>query len=82
VAKSRFVLRYCGEGATPDADVAKVRNLTGATVVDSSRRMLLVESGDAPQLRDLVDTLPDWVMDAERTYEVPDTRKKALRPPD
>jgi len=82
VAKTRFVLRYRGKGATPDVDVAKVRELTGSVVVDSSSRMLLVESGNETHLRELVDALPDWFMDAERIYDVPDTRKKALRPPD
>ena len=80
VAKARYVLRYQGEGAKPDADVARVQEL--ADVVDSSSpRMLLVES-DHEALRDLVDSLPDWVMGADRAYEVPDTRKKPLRPPD
>ncbi len=81
MAKGRFVLRYRGEGAKPDADVAKVRELADAVVVDSSSRMLLVES-EPELLRHVVDALPDWVMDVERTYEVPDTRKRVLGPPD
>ncbi len=80
MAKDRFVLRYTGEGAKPDADVARVIEL--ADVVDSSSpRMLLVECDPEP-LRSLVDDLPDWVMGADRAYEVPDTRKKVVRPPD
>ncbi|MDQ4068832.1 MAG: hypothetical protein M3203_05075 [Actinomycetota bacterium] len=81
MAKARFVLRYRGEGPKPDADVARVQELAGAVVVGSSSRMLLVESEPEP-LRDLVDGLPDWIMDVERTYEVPDTRKKVVGPPD
>ncbi len=81
MAKARFVLRYRGEGPKPDADVAKVRELAGTVVVDSSSRMLLVESDPEP-LRHLVDGLPDWIMDEERTYEVPDTRKHVVGPPD
>lgn len=81
MAKARFVLRYRGEGPKPDEDVAKVRELAGTVVVDSSSRMLLVESEPEP-LRRLVDDLPDWVMDVERTYQVPDTRKKIAGPPD
>jgi hypothetical protein len=80
VAKDRFVLRYTGDGPKPDADVAKVSEL--ADVVDaSSPRMLLVECEPEP-LRNLVDALPGWVMGADRTYEVPDTRKKVVAPPD
>ncbi len=82
MARTRFVLRYRGQGPKPDADVAKVRELTDAVVLDdSSSRMLLVESDPEP-LRDLLDALPDWVMGPDMTYEVPDTRKKILRPPD
>ncbi len=82
MAKGRFVLRYRGEGDKPDDDVAKVQELEGAVVVDASLpRMLLVES-EAQPLRRLVDAMPDWVMGVDRIYEVPDTRKKVLRPPD
>lgn len=81
MAKARFVLRYRGEGATPEADVDRVRELDDATVVDSSSRMLLVDSHAEP-LRRLVDTLPDWVMASEQTYAVPDTREMVERPPD
>ena len=76
------MLRYSGEGPKPDADVARVHELSDAVVLDdSSSRMLLVEADPEP-LRDLVDGLPDWVMGPDVAYEVPDTRKKVLRPPD
>ena len=82
MARRRFVLRYRGEGPKPDADVARVHELTDAVVLDdSSSRMLLVEAEPEP-LRDLVDGLGDWVMGPDVVYEVPDTRKKVLRPPD
>lgn len=78
--KARFVLRYRGEGATPDGDVARVQDLHDAVVVDASARMLLVESHPEP-LRQLVDTLPDWVLAPEQAYAVPDTRERIERPP-
>lgn len=81
MAKARFVLRYRGEGAPPAADLAQVHGLPGAHVVDSSPRMLVVES-DADPLGELVDGLPDWIMAPDQTYAVPDTRKKVERPPD
>jgi hypothetical protein len=80
MAKERFILRYRGQGPGPDDDVARVRELEDAVVVDTSPRMLLVESEPKP-LRELVDALPDWVMGPERTYAVPDTRKKVQRRP-
>lgn len=80
MAKARFVLRYGGKGTAPEADVARVRGLADAVVVDSSSKMLLVEAEPEP-LRALIDTLQHWVMAAERAYEVPDTRKKIVPPP-
>jgi hypothetical protein len=78
---ARFVLRYRGEGAAPEADVARFSALAGAVVVDTSPRMLLVESDPEP-LRALVDSLGEWVMAAERSFQLPDTRKKVERPPE
>ena len=80
MARSRFVLRYRGQGAAPDADVAKVAELPSAAVVDASPRMLLVES-DPDALQELVDALPGWVMAPEQHFPIPDTRKKVVRPP-
>ena len=82
MAKERFVLRYRGHGTKPDGDVARVRDLAGAVVVDaSSPRMVLVESEPGP-LRELVKGLDDWIMGADQVYAVPDTRKKVERAPD
>ena len=75
------MLRYSGEGSKPDADVARVHELSDAVVLEESSRMLLVESEPEP-LHDLVDALPGWVMGPDMSYEVPETRKKILRPPD
>lgn len=80
MATERFVLRYRGEGAIPEADVARVRSLPGATVVDSTPRMLVVEAEPEP-LRRLADSLPRWVVGQEQTYAVPDTRKTVEEPP-
>ncbi len=78
--RTRFVLRYGGEGVAPASDVAKVAALAAAVVVDASPRMLLVES-DAEELRSLVASLPDWVVAPEQAHPIPDTRRKAERPP-
>ena len=79
--RSRFVLRYRGEGASPRSDVDRVAELPVAVVVDASPRMLLVES-DEEALRQVVDSLPDWVMAPEQGFPLPDTRKRAVRPPE
>ena len=80
MARSRFVLRYRGEGPLPPADVAQVAGLAGAAVVDSSPRMLLVECDPEP-LEALVDALADWVMAPEQHVPLPDTRRRPKRPP-
>ncbi len=79
--RTRFVLRYRGPGSTPDADVAQVSGLAEAVVVESTAKMLLVESDPAP-LQALVDSLDDWVMAPEQAYLLPDVRRRAERPPD
>jgi hypothetical protein len=81
MARNRFVLRYRGEGPKPEADVAKVAGLADVDVVEDSPKMLLVE-GEHQPLQQVVDGLPDWEIHADRTYEVPDTRKKVVDPPD
>ena len=79
--RGRFVLRYRGEGAKPEAEVDRILNLPEVEVLDaSSPRMLLVEADDEP-LRRLLESLPGWVMATEKAIRVPDTRKKVLRPP-
>lgn len=76
----RFVLRYRGAGPPPEADVARVSQLPSAVVVEALPKMLLVES-DPDELQGLVDSLPDWVMAPERSYPIPDTRRRARPPP-
>lgn len=80
MGRTRFVLRYRGEGASPRSDVARVSELPATVVVDATPRMLLVES-EPEALQALVDDLPDWVMAPEQEYPIPDTRRRAERPP-
>jgi hypothetical protein len=75
----RFVLRYTGEAEMPDDDVRRIGLLTGHRIIDKSPRMLLVDVDEGP-LRELVESMPDWVLAPEQGYSVPDTRKR-IRPP-
>jgi hypothetical protein len=74
-AKGRFILRYTGDGAAPDAHVACLRATPGTKVLDEANRMLLVE-GCEPDLQAATRALGDWVVTPETTVPVPDTRKK------
>jgi hypothetical protein len=78
--EGRFILRYRGAGQAPERDVDRIRAVPGTAVVDQSARMLLVE-GPADPLKALVDTLPDWIMTAERMIRLPDARPKIRRGP-
>ena len=64
------MLRYRGEGAGPEADVARIQSVPGAVVVDRSDRMLLVDA-DPDALRAVMETLPAWVWGPEQGYTVP-----------
>jgi len=67
----RFILRYRGQGAKPKSDVAWLRSLPGASVIDdSSPRMVLVEAPEEA-LRRLVEQTDSWVMSSEQTYHLP-----------
>lgn len=71
---ARFIVRYRGKGARPEATVQKLRSIDGATIVDDSGRMVLV---DAPEqaVRSAVANDPDWLVAPEVAYPLPDTRE-------
>lgn len=77
---ARYVLRWRGDGDTPEDDVAAVRAVPGLVVVDATARMLLVEC-DEEALRPLAGRLDGWLVGPERVYRVPDTRRRAEQPP-
>jgi hypothetical protein len=72
----RFILRFTGRGAMPDADRGRIRSTPGVVVLDdSSSRMLLVQAPPRTVGR-LVETLPDWTSTPEQTVPLPDPRPK------
>jgi len=81
MGKRRFVVRFTGEAAKPAEDIERIRSLPEVTVLDeASPRMLLVESDEQP-LREVIDSLPDWVLAPEQEIPLPDTRQRIKRPP-
>jgi hypothetical protein len=79
MAKSKFILRFCGEGAKPPADVKRIKQCEGVTVIDQSTpRMLLVE-GPKAQVRKLADSMPDWALSEERRNALPKPRPRVRR---
>jgi len=73
-------VRYRGAGTPPAADVARIRGLDGASVVDESPRMLALEA-PAESLAALVDELDDWIVAPDASHPLPDTRKRIEGPP-
>lgn len=80
MAPKRFVLRYLGEGPRPDDDVRRIGLVAGSRIVADSPQMVLAE-GDEERLRELADSMPDWVLAPEHGFSVPDTRKRVRPPP-
>ena len=76
--RGRYVLRYTGTGPTPHAHVAHLKSVPGTRVLDTSDKMLLVE-GRRSDLESFANALVGWVLSAEKTIPVPDTRKKIKR---
>ncbi len=72
---SRFILRFTGSGATPEADREKVRTEGAVKVVDSSSRMLLIEASPDVAHR-LADSLPGWTLSPETVVPLPDPRPR------
>jgi hypothetical protein len=76
--RGRFILRYTGTGPAPDAHVTRLCTIPGTKVLDATNRMLLIE-GPAPKLQAATRGLDDWVLTADKSIPVPDTRKKIRR---
>ena len=73
---ARLILRFTGPGEVPRDDLARIRALPAAKIIDSSARMLLVEAppeGITQFLRDL----PNWTISPETFVGIPDPRPKS-----
>jgi hypothetical protein len=71
----RYILRFTGPGAAPEAHLNHIRSLPRLTVLDHSPRMLLVEA-PADAVEQLAKTLPGWTCSSEQTIQLPDPRPK------
>ena len=80
VAMPRFIVRYRGRGERPQDTLIKVQGIEGASVLEDSGRMLLVEAPEYA-LRNALVPETDWVISPEVRYAIPDTRKKVQAPP-
>ena len=61
---ARFVVRYRGTGARPNEAVERVKSIDGASVLDDTGRMMLVEAPEQA-LRSALAPDSDWVVAPE-----------------
>jgi hypothetical protein len=70
----RFVLTYRGAAASPpDAEVRQIES--AGKIVDRAARALLLDT-DEHDTGKLAKILPDWGIEPERFYPVPDRQEK------
>lgn len=72
---SRYILRFCGHGVKPEADVQRITATPRLKVLDHTARMLLVEGAEG-ELRTVLHSLSNWVMTEETFIPAPDSRPK------
>ena len=69
----RFVIRYRGKGEYPERVLKKMRSV-GASIIEDSGRMLLVEA-PKQRLEEAMASEPEWLVTPEVSYERPDPRQ-------
>ncbi len=74
----RFVLRFCGEGKAPRADVALIEAEREITVVEFAPPRLMLVQACERRLRVVLRRLPGWAMSAECTIRL--SERPARRP--
>jgi hypothetical protein len=67
----RFIVRFLGVGSKPDADVRRIMDLPRTAIIDSSDKMLLVESS-ANDIERALGPNHNWVIAPLAEYELLD----------
>lgn len=76
----RFVVRYRGQGPVPAAAVERAAGATGMRIIDQTQRTLLVE-GTPEAVHAVFADDAEWLVTAERLYEMPDPKPKVAEKP-
>ncbi|MCC7518351.1 MAG: hypothetical protein IT578_04105 [Verrucomicrobiae bacterium] len=77
-APVRYVLRFCGDGPAPRADIALIEGEREIRVMDFSPPRLMLVRARESRLRAVLRRLPGWAMSAERAVPLP--ARPARRP--
>lgn len=75
----RFVLRFCGEGPAPRADVALLE--AEITVVEFSPPRLMLVRASARRLHAVLERMPGWAVSEERAVPLPTRPKRRPKAP-
>jgi hypothetical protein len=81
---AHFILRYTDRTPNPTADVERIRQITGVTLLDdTSPHMLLIDATDRAALEQVLQRdLSHWSLTPETMISLPDTRKRIRHPAD
>ncbi len=72
----RFILKFRGQGPKPANAVERIRSVPSFKILDeSSPRMMLVDAPE-PDLRRILESLPDWKAYPEQTVSLEDPRQR------
>jgi hypothetical protein len=74
----RYIARFRGVGASPAETVLRIKQIDGATIVDESPRMMLIEAPDESALRAVLDPA-SWLLTEEAFFELPSPQQKVIR---
>lgn len=76
--KSRFVLRYRGQGNPSPECFDQVKSMSDVSVLESTHRMLSLEGNEA-RVRQLVSSSADWTVSREKSYVLPERNFQAKK---
>ena len=62
----RFVLYYRGRQSPPAEHLSQIKAIQGVQIIDEASSHLLLVDGPEEQLRQVIDSLPDWTISPER----------------
>ena len=73
----RYIARFRGLGPSPSETVQRIKLIDGATILDESPRMMLIEAPDDSALRTVLDP-STWLLSEETFYDVPSPQEKVV----
>ena len=73
----RYIARFRGVGPSPSETASRIKQIDGATILDESPRMMLIEAPDDSALRAVLDPSA-WLLSEETFYDAPSPQEKVV----